>query len=39
MDTLNAKWTDLPAGSFAETGTYVNTVIVRFRKDGKGSRY
>jgi len=27
-----AEWEELPAGSFAETGTYVNTIIVRMRR-------
>lgn len=39
MEKLGATWRDLPAGSFAETGTYVNTVVVTFRKDGKGRRW
>lgn len=39
MTKLNAKWRDLPPASFAEVGTYVNTVMVQVRADGKGSRY
>lgn len=35
MKRLNARWTDLPPGSFAEVGTYVNTVIVAFQEDGR----
>lgn len=34
MDKLNASWCDLPQGAFAESGTYINTCIVRVRKDG-----
>lgn len=34
MTQLNAQWRDLPAGSFSEVGTNVNTLIVRFRKNG-----
>lgn len=39
MTKLNAKWRDLPPASFSEVGTYVNTVMVRVRADGGGSRY
>lgn len=35
METLDAEWRDLPAGSFSEVGTNVNTVIVRVWKDGR----
>lgn len=35
MAKMKAQWTDLPAGSFAEVGTYVNTLIVRVWKDGR----
>lgn len=35
MEKMHAKWSDLPAGSFAEVGTYVNTCIVRVYKDGR----
>lgn len=35
LDRLDAKWEDLPAGSFAETGTYVNTCVIRLWKDGR----
>ena len=31
---LNAAWRDLPAGSFREVGTNVNTVILRVWKSG-----
>jgi len=34
MERMNATWEDLPPGSFAETGTYVNTVVLRVWKDG-----
>lgn len=37
MEKMHAKWSDLPAGSFAEVGTYVNTCIVRVFKDGRVS--
>jgi hypothetical protein len=32
---LNGSWQDLPRGSFASVGTNVNTLIVRFAKDGR----
>lgn len=35
MGRLNAKWEDLPANSFAEVGTNVNTLIVTVWKDGR----
>jgi hypothetical protein len=35
MDRMNARWRDLPAGSFAEAGTYCNTIILRVWKDGR----
>lgn len=35
MQKLKARWEDLPAGSFRESGTNVNTLIVRFYKDGR----
>lgn len=35
MEKLNAQWDDLPAGSFAEVGTYINTLILRVWKDGR----
>jgi len=34
MEKMKAQWLDLPAGSFAEVGTYVNTILMRVRKDG-----
>lgn len=34
IDTMNGAFRDLPPGSFAEVGTYVNTIILRVRKDG-----
>jgi hypothetical protein len=37
MSEMHASWRDLPAGSFSEAGTNVNTVIVRISKDGKRS--
>ena len=36
---LNGSYRDLPAGSFSEVGTYVNTLILRVRKDGRPARY
>ncbi|WP_192242834.1 DUF4942 domain-containing protein [Mesorhizobium silamurunense] len=40
MEKMNAAWHDLPAGSFSDVGTNVNTVILRVRKDGaRLSRY
>ena len=35
MAKMGAAWDDLPAGSFAEAGTYVNTLILRVWKDGR----
>ncbi|MDR6954170.1 hypothetical protein J2X65_003538 [Ancylobacter sp. 3268] len=35
MEKMKAVWDDLPAGSFAEAGTYVNTMILRVWKDGR----
>lgn len=35
MTRMNARWRDLPAGSFAEVGTYCNTIILRVFKDGR----
>ena len=34
MASLNARWRDLPARSFSDVGTNINTVIVTVRKDG-----
>lgn len=34
IEKLGGKYRDLPAGSFADVGTYVNTVMLRVRKDG-----
>ena len=39
MKALNAKWQDLPAGSFSPVGTNVNTVILRVWKDGRAQSY
>lgn len=39
MSKMNAEWKDLPPGSFAESGTYCNTVILSVRKDGKRGRW
>lgn len=38
MEKMNARWTDLPAGSFAESGTYCNTLILTVWKDGREHR-
>ncbi|MBS4016805.1 MAG: DUF4942 domain-containing protein [Dechloromonas sp.] len=38
MAKMNAVWEDLPPGSFAEVGTYVNTLIMRVWKDGRTQR-
>lgn len=37
MNRLNARWRDLPAGSFASVGTYVNTLYVSVWKNGRRS--
>ena len=31
VESMGGRFTDMPAGSFAEVGTYVNTVILRLR--------
>ncbi|MGY8666184.1 DUF4942 domain-containing protein [Bradyrhizobium sp. UFLA05-109] len=38
MKRLNARWDDLPAGSFAPVGTHVNTITLRVWKDGRAFR-
>ncbi|WP_187967903.1 DUF4942 domain-containing protein [Aquibium microcysteis] len=38
MAKMNAVWEDLPPASFAEVGTYVNTLIMRVWKDGRTQR-
>jgi hypothetical protein len=35
IEKMGGVWDDLPPGSFAETGTYVNTLILRVWKDGR----
>jgi hypothetical protein len=35
MTTMGATWRDLPAGSFASVGTYMNTIMLRVYKDGR----
>ncbi|PZU95528.1 MAG: hypothetical protein DI527_00535 [Chelatococcus sp.] len=35
MESMGARWRDLPPGSFAEVGTYANTIIVKVWKDGR----
>ncbi|WP_457152697.1 DUF4942 domain-containing protein [Mesorhizobium sp. P5_C1] len=37
MEKLNARFNDLPHGSFAEVGTYVNTITVKVWKDARRS--
>ncbi|MEQ8349820.1 MAG: hypothetical protein RIB84_01100 [Sneathiellaceae bacterium] len=39
MEKMRAKWRDLPAGSFAHAGTYVNTCLVRVYADGRTVPY
>jgi predicted RNA methylase len=39
IEKLHGRWEDLPAGSFAEVGTNVNTRILRLRKDGSLRRW
>ena len=39
MEKLNARFDDLPAGSFFAVGTNVNTVILRVWKDGRRPSY
>jgi hypothetical protein len=34
MERMKAQWRDLPAGSFADQGTNVNTMLLRVKKDG-----
>lgn len=35
MESMRARWRDLPPGSFSSVGTNVNTVIVRVWNDGR----
>lgn len=35
MQKMNARWSDLPAGSFSSVGTNCNTIIVRVWNDGR----
>lgn len=35
MNKMNARWSDLPAGSFSSVGTNVNTIVLRVYKDGR----
>ncbi len=39
MNRYNARWTDLPAGSFSSVGTYVNTLMVELWKNGRRPSY
>lgn len=34
MQKMGASWDDLPPGSFASVGTYINTLVLRVNKDG-----
>lgn len=38
MKQMNARWEDLPPGSFASAGTNVNTLVLRVWKDGRSFR-
>jgi hypothetical protein len=35
MEKLNARFDDLPPGSFASVGTHINTLMLRVWKDGQ----
>jgi ABC-type branched-subunit amino acid transport system substrate-binding protein len=37
IERLHGDFRDNPAGSFSSVGTNVNTIVLRVRKDGKGS--
>lgn len=39
VEQHGGSFTDLPPGSFASTGTYVNTIILHINKNGTRSRY
>lgn len=39
MESMGAQWKELPPGSFAESGTYVNTVMLSVWKNGTRQRY
>ena len=39
MTAMGASWHDLPAGSFSEVGTNVNTVIQRVWRDGRAQSH
>lgn len=39
MAGLGASWDDLPPGSFAEAGTYINTGILSVRKNGNPDKW
>ena len=39
MAERRARFSDLPAGSFAHAGTYVNTCLLRMWADGRKVRY
>lgn len=39
MQKMGAWWRDLPEGSFASSGTYVNTIVLRVWKDGRRQSY
>ncbi|HEY9343782.1 MAG TPA: hypothetical protein VIQ53_00665, partial [Inquilinus sp.] len=35
MEKMNARWSDLPPGSFSSVGTNCNTIILKVFKDGR----
>ncbi len=35
MNSMGGTYRDLPAGSFASVGTYVNTIVIQVWKDGR----
>ena len=35
MAKLNARWKDLPTGSFSSVGTNVNTLLLKVYQDGR----
>lgn len=35
MEKMQARWKDLPAGSFSSVGTHCNTIVLRVWKDGR----
>lgn len=39
IEKMKGQFRDLPAGSFAEVGTYVNTITVKLWKDGRRNHF